>query len=123
MRQNSEAQRAANETQQQALQTVMGRVVEQGALLQQTEEESRTRRQHGLIDTKAVQKPQPFSGKEAEWLGWSFKFGTWINGQYQGGQEILDWAASLGETAVDETNLAEETIKHPFGGNSESNVT
>ena len=71
MRQNSEAQRAANETQQQALQAVMGRVVEQGALLQQTveqsrkfmEEESRIRRQHGLIDAKAVQKLQPFSGK------------------------------------------------------------
>ena len=115
MRQNSEAQRAANETQQQALQAVMGRVVEQGALLQQTveqsrkfmEEESQTRRQHGLIDTKAVQRPQPFSGKEAEWLGWSFTFGTWINGQYQGGQEVLDWAAGLGETAVDDGNLAE----------------
>ena len=91
MRQNSEVQRVANDTQQQALTAVMGRVTEQGALLQQTveqsrrfmEEESRSRRQHGLIDTKAVSKPHPFSGKEAEWPGWSFKFGTWINGQYQ----------------------------------------
>ena len=33
MRQNSEAQRAANDTQQQALTAVMGRVNEQGALL------------------------------------------------------------------------------------------
>ena len=109
MLQNSETQRVANETQQQVLQAVMGRVMEQGQLLQQTveqsrkfmEEESRTRRQHGLIDTKAVQKPQAFSGKEAEWSGWSFKFGTWINGQYQAGQEVLDWAAGLGETAVE----------------------
>ena len=72
MRANSDAQRAANETQQQALQAVMGRVMEQGALLQQTveqsrqfmEEESRSRKQHGLIDTKAVQKPQSFSVKK-----------------------------------------------------------
>ena len=94
LRQNSEAQRAANDAQQQALHAVMGRVVEQGSLLQQTveqsrrfmEEESQTRRQHGLIDTKAVQKPQAFSGKEAEWPEWSFKFGTWIDIQYQAGQ-------------------------------------
>ena len=41
MRQNSEVQRVANETQQQALTAVMGRVTEQGALLQQTVEQSR----------------------------------------------------------------------------------
>ena len=121
MRASSEAQRVSNEIQQQALQAVMGRVMEQGSLLQQTveqsrqfmEEESRSRRQHGLIDTRAVQKPQSFSGKEADWPGWSFKFGTWISGQYQHGQEVLDWAASLGETAVDETNLAETNAKYP----------
>ena len=78
MRQNSEVQRAANETQQQALTAVMGRVTEQGQLLQQTveqsrrfmEEESRTRRQHGLIDTEAVTKPHPFfrRGIGVAWL-------------------------------------------------------
>ena len=121
MRQNSDAQRVANDTHQQALTAVIGRVTEQGALLQQTveqsrvfmEEESRTRRQHGLIDTKAVTKPHPFSGKESEWPGWSFKFGTWINGQHQYGQDVLDWAAGLGEQSVTEENLAEETIRHP----------
>ena len=40
MRANSDAQRVANETQQQALQAVMGRVMEQGSLLQQTVEQS-----------------------------------------------------------------------------------
>ena len=77
MRASSDAQRVSNETQQQALQVVMGRVMEQGSLLQQTveqsrqfmEEESRSRKQHGLIDTRAVQKPQSFSGKEVDWPG------------------------------------------------------
>ena len=72
MRASSDAQRVSNETQQQALQVVMGRVMEQGSLLQQTveqsrqfmEEESRSRKQRGLIDTRGVQKPQSFLAKK-----------------------------------------------------------
>ena len=65
------------------------------------------------LTRKLCKSHNHFSGKEVDWPGWSFKFGTWINGQYQGGQEVLDWAASLGETAVDDANLAEEVAKHP----------
>ena len=60
-------------------------------------EETAERKKDGFIDTKAVGKPPLFSGKEADWPGWMFKFGTWIAGQYEKGDEMFDWAASLGE--------------------------
>merc|ERR1712015_16359 len=75
--------------------------------------ETKERKKKGLIDTKAVGKPPPFSGKETEWPGWMFKFSTWIAGQFDKGDEILDWAASLGETEVSEEKMAEVATKHP----------
>ena len=89
----------------EALSAVVRTVSEQNAGLAATidqnrrflEQETVTRRREGFIDSKAAGKPQPFSGKELDWPGWSFKFSTWHSGQFPEGEEIFDWAASLGE--------------------------
>ena len=77
------------------------------------EAEIAVRRRQGMIDTKAVKQPAPFSGKEADWPGWSYKFSTWISGQFADGEDVLDWAAGLGEELVTQEKLDEVQARHP----------
>ena len=108
----------------EALTAVVRTVSEQSAALAATidqnrrfmEQETVTRRREGFIDSKAVGKPQPFSGKELDWPGWSFKFSTWLSGQFPEGEEILDWAASLGEEPVTLEKVEEEMQRHRSAG-------
>ena len=90
---------------------VMKGLMEQNAQFLQAETESR--KKECFIDTKAVGKPPLFSGKEADWPGWQFKFGTWIAGQFEKGDEILDWAAGSGEQEVSEVKIDEVVSKYP----------
>ena len=97
--------RATQDAQAQGLNNVVRQIADQGtamkSLMEQNanflQNETRERKKDGFIDTKAVGKPPLFSGKETDWPGWMFKFSTWIAGQYDKGDEILDWAASLGK--------------------------
>ena len=100
-----EALRSSQDSNVEALRLVAGQIDRQGAALQTSLEqnarflqsEQTSRRRVHLIDTKVVGKPSAFSGKESEWPAWSYKFVTWISGQFEGGEDILDWAANMGE--------------------------
>ena len=93
-------------TQQEAMKILM----EQNAQFLQNE--TKERKRESFIDTKAVGKPPQFSGKEAEWAGWAFKFTTWIAGQYEKGDEILEWAASLGEEEIMDEKITTKASEH-----------
>ena len=100
----SDALRQSNERTAETLNEMVRRLGAQGDAFNESiaqnarflEQEAQTRRRDGLVDAKAVSKPSAFTGKESDWNGWSYKFTTWINTQFKDGEEILDWAASLG---------------------------
>ena len=66
-----------------------------------------------MIDSKAVQKPATFSGKESDWPGWSYKLASWMAGQFMHGDALLDWAANLGETIATQEKIDEIVATHP----------
>jgi hypothetical protein len=117
----SEALRTTQSQQADAMGAVMRTVADQGIVLRTVveqnakflEAEMADRRREELIDAKAVAKPHAFTGKEGDWPGWSFKFSTWISGQFQDGGEILEWAAGLGETPATPEKLEEVASKYP----------
>jgi hypothetical protein len=117
----SEALRNTQSQQSDAMGAVMRTVADQGIALRIVieqnakflEAEMADRRRKGLIDSKAVAKPHAFTGEELDWPGWSFKFSTWISGQFQDGEEILEWAASLGETPATPEKMEEVASRFP----------
>ena len=45
--------------------------------------ETQARKREGMVDSKAVQKPERFSGKDADWASWAYKFTTWVETQQE----------------------------------------
>ena len=58
---------------------------EQTAMLHRDLEE----RSHRAVVDRGIGKPQMFSGSPTDWTSWSFKFETWIGGQFEYGQQML----------------------------------
>ena len=61
-----------------------------------------------MVDSKAAQKPERFSGKDADWASCAYKFTTWLETQQEGAEVVLEWAASqvsdvISRRAVDES--------------------
>jgi len=61
-----------------------------------TQKEANDRRSN----TKAGKMSDTFAGTYADWPGWKEKVETHFAPTYDRGQEILDWAAELGDTEV-----------------------
>lgn len=71
------------------------------------------RQGRGVIDTKALGRPDGFSGNVLDWQSWAFKFTTWINSQFEGGQALLEWAAGRADEEITQDALDEQAREHP----------
>ena len=112
--------RQALETQQtrsdQAMSAVARQLQEQSrslteAMRQNTEflrQEATSRRREGMVETKAIQKPSQFSGKESDWAAWSYKLVTWLETQQTGAEFVLEWAASRGSDSIGQEVVDQE---------------
>ena len=89
-------QAVARQLQQQA--TALTESVRQNAEFLQNETQARKR--EGMVDSKAVQKPERFSGKDADWASWAYKFTTWVETQQEGSEQVLEWAAQQGSDLI-----------------------
>lgn len=78
------------EQQQQMMQAQQLQIDSLKALIQKRDE------REGLIDVKAVGKPETLSGTKeeikAKWPLWSFQFITWFASQWTAGEAMLKWS-------------------------------
>ena len=116
LRSSQESQRIAIQQMEERHTQTIATVVEQNRVF--LEAETRQRREGAMIDSKAVQTPATFSGKEADWPGWYYKFPSWMAGQFKHGDEILDWVANLGETIATPEAIEEIVVENPEWQNS-----
>ena len=75
--------------------------------------ESASRKREGMVDSRAVQKPASFSGKESDWAGWAYKFVTWLASQYEHAEEVLDWAAAEGAATITDERINDIVDEFP----------
>ena len=75
--------------------------------------ESSRRSQGSLVDSRAVQRPNNFDGKESTWQAWSYKFSTWLSSQFHKGEDVLDTAAGCGELMIDDAKVADIVSRYP----------
>ena len=78
------------EQQQQLMQAQQMQIDSLKTLIQRKDE------REGLIDVKAVGKPEVLSGTKEEiktkWPLWSFQFITWFASQWTAGEAMLKWS-------------------------------
>ena len=74
-------------------------------------------RRAGVIDVKAVGKPERFAGNKQKlqqaWPNWSFTFSTWLASQWAHGTEILEWAMYQGSTTITQDVVKDRLRSHP----------
>ena len=85
-------------------------ISEQTAMLHRDLEE----RSYRAVVDRGIGKPQMFSGSPADWTSWSFKFETWIGGQFEYGQQMLAWARNYNEQPITEDLLLAQQDEENF---------
>ena len=83
---------------------------QQTAMLERDLEE----RAHRTVVDRGVGKPQMFSGSPTDWASWSFKFETWIGGQFEHGQQMLAWARTCNDQPITNDLLLQQQDEENF---------